>query len=36
MAVQEAQQWSAKTENKESYKIVAKRQWLKVYGAIPG
>lgn len=31
MAVQEAQQWSAKTENKEELaKIVAKRQWLKV------
>jgi len=31
MAVQEAQQWSAKTENKEELaEIVAKREWLKV------
>jgi len=31
MAVQEAQQWSAKTENKaELAEIVAKREWLKV------
>ncbi len=31
MAVQEAQQWSAKPENKEEMaNIVAKRQWLKV------
>jgi nitrate/nitrite transport system substrate-binding protein len=31
MAVQEAQQWCAKTENKEELaKIVANRQWLKV------
>jgi len=31
MAVQSAQQWAAKTENKEELaKIVAKRQWLKV------
>lgn len=31
MAVQEAQQWSAKTENKEELaNIVAKREWLKV------
>ena len=31
MAVQEAQQWCAKTENKEELaKVVANRQWLKV------
>jgi nitrate/nitrite transport system substrate-binding protein len=31
MAVQEAQQWAAKTENKEELaEIVAKREWLKV------